>query len=344
MMGLKKHRRFLAISVLCMYVALLLSPFLYVGNVAASPTLNPPELNPPDLNENSPDLKSPDLQSPDLQSPDLQGTELNGDHPTFNSPTIDSALGTLNDMSGEEMINKASDWTNLISATITAVQGAQFAGDALDGYKYYKLLKTHFKSFADMKEAWNAMMKSERYGKLSNAKDFKGRLQLLSKYAGKGQEFWSKITKTADLAEAYESGVFGRKAKWLAKSGALKVLGKASPIFAVYETASSTVDAVANFANGEVNAGIANTGEALMAGSALLAASGVGAPVAAGVAVAGGALWVGAKIYEHRAFIGKAASAISPVGQAVGAVKSAVSDGVKNVAGKAIDTVKGWFG
>lgn len=203
----------------------------------------------------------------------------------------------------------------------------------MDGYKYYKYLRLHFKDPKEIKAAWREFTK-QGYGKIRGADALK-----------KGKDFWGKITKDVSLFDAYQTKVFGRLAKWTSK-----FLGKASPYFAVADTVSSTVDAVKNFASGEINQGIASTGEALLAGSAVLAYSGAGAPVAAGVAAVGGALWVGAKIYEHRKFIGKAVGSATkfvyektPIGDVHQKIKSTVSDGIKNTAAKAIDTVKGLF-
>ncbi|MDN4593527.1 hypothetical protein [Polycladomyces subterraneus] len=321
--------------------------------LAAGPEIHPPEIHPPEIHPPEP-VKPPVIHKPEVAVPDSPKEPQNGDSPNVDSPALDLAKDTFNDMikegtgidpnnpkiqdiSGEALKDtwgKIEDINGYIGAAITTIQGIEFYGDAKDAIRYYKYLKLHFKDPAEIKKAWQAMMN----GGFGSAKNFEEKYKNL---LGKGKEFWKGITKEVDLLDAYTTGAFGKPAKYAAK-----FLGKATPFFAAWDTVSSSLDAFSNFSNGNYSEGIANVGEALMAGSAVLSATGVGAPVAAGVAIVGGVLWAGAKIYQHREFIGKIAKAVynmTPIGQVTNAVKTAVSEGIKNVAAKTIDTVKGLF-
>ena len=102
------------------------------------------------------------------------------------------------------------------------------------------------------------------------------------------------------------------------------IAGKAAPWMAAISTGISGAETIMNFANGDVNNGIASLGETMMSGAVVLSATGVGAPIAAGVAVVGGLLWAGAKIYKHKDTIVR--------------VAKDVGKGIKN----GFNAVKGW--
>src|SRR5690606_30783772 len=64
--------------------------------------------------------------------------------------------------------------------------------DGIKGYKYYKFLKMHFKSGAEIKAAWNQFLKNaDDLRDLKNIRKLKGNL-------GKLRAFWADITKPLD--------------------------------------------------------------------------------------------------------------------------------------------------
>jgi hypothetical protein len=209
--------------------------------------------------------------------------------------------------------------------------------DAKKGYKYYKLLKMYFKSPAEIKAAWNNYIRNaDTVKSLRDINKLKGNV-------GKLKAFWSDISKAVDVdANAKQIGklrLFGPTAA--------RMLGKFSPWMATYDTVTSGLGAIRNFAQGNFNQGFQDAGHALMAGAVVLSATGAGAPVAAGVAAVGAVLWAGAKIWQHRETIGRLITnpggAIKSVVNTVAGAKDFVS-GVANKVSGAIDTVKGWFG
>ena len=164
----------------------------------------------------------------------------------------------------------------------------QIGMDIWDGVEHAQHIKGFLGSSTDIR---NALSLTTGGGSFSAA-------------SGGAGTFLSNATKTFDMGTG--------------------IAGKAAPWMAAISTGISGAETIMNFANGDVNDGIASLGETMMSGAVVLSATGVGAPIAAGVAIVGGLLWAGAKIYKHKDTIVR--------------VAKDVGKGIKN----GFNAVKGW--
>lgn len=360
---MKIKSRFVALTALIVYLFFLISPFIGLAVAHAANPFSIPENRPIPENipipENRPipdNIPIPDSQPiPDQNQLENSSQNIPEGNQGPTSP-FEAAKQTFKDILSNDLgidpsnprledINTRSimaafgeiwGYKEYLTDAAFTLDAAILAKDSIKGYKYYKYLKMHFKSPAEIKAAWNDFVKNGGFKNIKNASQLKGNLNKLGK-------FWNNIVKHLDVdARAKDLGklkLFGPTAS--------RLLGKFSPWMAAYDTATSGFSAIKNFAQGNFNQGFENAGHALMAGAVVLSASGVGAPVAAGVAAVGAVMWAGAKIWKHRETIGRI------ITNPVGAVKSVVNtvtgakdfvSGVANKVSGAIDTVKGWFG
>ncbi|HHW38078.1 MAG TPA: hypothetical protein GXX18_12720 [Bacillales bacterium] len=168
-----------------------------------------------------------------------------------------------------------------------------------------------------------------------------------AKHIGKFLGSWSDIQSawtTARAGGSFSTAASGATGIFLSEatkpfSIGTGIAGKVAPWMAAISTGISGAETIMNFANGNVNDGIASLGETLMSGAVVLSATGVGAPVAAGVAIVGGALWLGAKIYKNADAI---ASAWKNRRKLWNDAKKSVSNAVNTVK-SGFKKVVGWF-